>query len=62
MFSIPILRVLLPFSIKQRLECHSLADFMNSITVVVRQVSICFQLDTDIAKSLEENVGLHWED
>lgn len=62
MFGIPILRVLLPFSEKQRVECHSLAHFMNSITVNVRQMSICFQLDTDIADSLEENVGLYWED
>lgn len=62
MLGTPILRVLLPFSKKQRVECHSLADFMNGITVNVRQVYISFQFDTDVADSLEESVGLYWED
>lgn len=62
MSDIPILRVLLPFNTKQRVECHSLADFMNSITGMRRQVSVPLQFDTDVAYSLEEDAGVHWED
>lgn len=62
MLDIPILRVLLPCNSKQKVECHSLADFMNSITGMGRQVSVPLQFDTDIADSLEEDAGVHWED
>ena len=57
MLDIPILRVLLPFNTKQRVECHCLADFMNSITGMGRQVSVPLQFDTDIADSLEAYTG-----
>ena len=62
MLDIPIPRVLLPFNTKQRVECHSPADFMNSITGMVRQVSTPLQFDTVIADSLEEDAGVYWED
>ena len=52
MLDITFLRVLLPFNRKQKVECHFLADFMNSITGMVRQVSIPLQLDGKIQTAL----------
>lgn len=62
MLDIPILKVPLPFNTEQIIESHCPAGFTNSITGLVRKVSFPPCFDTDIADSLEEDVGLYWED